>query len=191
MVATEFVDLSGAQFGISGGTVQTRSDRSRSHVDDEQFITDSIEASNAIVHHSRVGCEFLTKRHRNSILILGTPHLDDVRKFLRLCCKRLFENFQCRECFVNGGNDRDLQRSWVSIIGRLRTVYVIVRMAKLVVALLVTQDLEGHVRNDLVRVHVRRSPCSALDHVDDEVFMKLPSKNPIAGFHNRLGNSVV
>ena len=57
---------------------------------------------------------------------------------------------------------------------------MVVRVDDVVLALLVAEQLEGAVRDDLVRVHVRRGAGTALDHqdgADAQVLMQLDRRD--------------
>src|SRR5690606_41697210 len=51
-------------------------------------------------------------------------------------------------------------------------------------------QLERAIRDDLVRVHVRRRAGAALDHVDAEVLVMAPGLDLVTGLHDRLEHVV-
>ena len=58
-------------------------------------------------------------------------------------------------------------------------------MKKLVLAFAVTEDFQRAVSDDLVRIHVGRSPCPTLNHVDGEMFMPFPRDDFVTSRNDR------
>ena len=83
----------------------------------------------------------------------------------------------------------DVQRGRVDVVGRLRRVDVVVRVAVLVLALRVAQQLERAVGDHLVGVHVGRGAGAALDHVDDELLVQLAVDDLLARLARCRGDS--
>ena len=75
----------------------------------------------------------------------------------------------------------DVQGRGIRVVGRLRAVDVVVRVAELVLALLVPHQLQGPVGDHLVGVHVRRGARAALKDVDDELVVQLAVHQLLAG----------
>ena len=74
----------------------------------------------------------------------------------------------------------------VRVVGRLRTVHVVVRREVLELTLLVAHDLERTVADDLVGVHVRRRTCAPLDHIDGEVLVVLAFEELVASLDDSV-----
>ena len=60
-----------------------------------------------------------------------------------------------------------------------------------VVTLLATGQLQRAIGDDLIGVHVGRRTGSALDHVDDELVMQLPTADLLTGTADRVESLVV
>ena len=52
-----------------------------------------------------------------------------------------------------------------------------------------TEQLERAVRDDFVRVHVRRRACAALDHIDHELVVQVAGADLLGSAHDRVGNA--
>ncbi|MNL02016.1 hypothetical protein D3C87_1225060 [compost metagenome] len=73
-------------------------------------------------------------------------------------------------------------RRWVSVVGRLRHVDVVVRVQVLVLAFLVTHCFERNVGDHFVGVHVGGSTGATLNHVDHELFVEITADQSGTGF---------
>ena len=69
----------------------------------------------------------------------------------------------------------------IGVVGGLRAVDVIVRVAVLVLALLVAHQLERAVGDHLVGVHVGRGAGAALEDVEPELVVELSVDELLAG----------
>ena len=85
-----------------------------------------------------------------------------------------------------GEEDAELERRRVGVVGRLRAVDVVVGVQVRVLPALVPEDLQGAVGDHLVDVHVGRGARAALDHVDDELVVKAPGGDLVAGLRDRV-----
>ena len=135
--------------------------------------------------------EFLTERHWNCILQLGTAHLDDICIFVCLVAECADQTSQSTYQVCIHTNQSQTDRGWVNVVGALSTVAMVVRRAELIVTLLVTHDFECTVSNHLVGIHINRSTCTALYHVDREVLMPFAFDDLAASLRDRTRNFIV
>ena len=112
--------------------------------------------------------------------VIGTASWSCVRPILRIAPNSCAFRAERGDQLVHRGDEpevaerhADVERGGVGVVGRLRRVHVIVRVAVLVLALLVAHQLERAVGDHLVGVHVRRGARAALEHVEPELVVKL------------------
>jgi hypothetical protein len=139
-----------------------------------------------LLQHHGVRGELLPERHRHGVLKLGSSHLEDTRE---LDCL----GFEGRAQLGHGAGQtrdaevqRELHRRRVDVIRALAHVDVLDRMQILVLAALMSEELETAVRDHLVRIHVGRGACAALDHVDDEFLQERAVADFFTGVRDRL-----
>ena len=82
--------------------------------------------------------------------------------------------------------ERNLDRSRIGVVGRLREVDVIIRMQVLVLAFIMPHQGQSDVSNDLIAVHIGRGASAALEHIDHELVVVFTGQDLIA----RLANEV-
>lgn len=71
-------------FGIALDSIDPGADSGCAHIDTVQFAQAFLQRSNTLAHCYRVGFEFLAQCHRDSILELCSPDLEDIPEFLAL-----------------------------------------------------------------------------------------------------------
>ena len=107
--------------------------------------------------------ELLAERHRHGVLELRAAHLQDVGELLALGAERGDQLVDRGDELRVAERHADVQRRRIGVVGGLRAVDVIVRIAVLVLALLVAHQLERAVGDHLVGVHVGRRAGAALE----------------------------
>ena len=124
--------------------------------------------------------EGLSECHRNGILKLCAPHLDDV-------CELFSFLAECGDKPLEHRDEPEMRRiqaevdcGRVGVVGGLCAVDMVVRRAILVFAAFVPHDFESPVGYDLVGVHIGRGTGAALYHVDREFLPVLPVKDFLA-----------
>ena len=83
---------------------------------------------------------------------------------------------------------RELHRGRIDVVRRLAQVDVRVRAHRRVVAARATEQLERAVRDDFIRIHVRRRASAALDHVHEKVLVMTAGSDLARGAHDRVGH---
>ena len=73
--------------------------------------------------------------------------------------------------FLVGIDKGDLEGGRVEVIGRLRQIDMVVRMAIAVLPAFVSQYFQRTVGNDFVGIHISRGSGSSLNHVDHKLRM--------------------
>ena len=120
-----------------------------------------------------IGIKLLSAGHRHGILQLGAAHLDTIRELVALVAEGANQSCQCSHQTLVHANQGQTYGGRINVVGTLTAVTVIVRIAVLIVALLVTHNLKGTVGYHLVGIHVDRCACTTLHHVDGEVVVPL------------------
>lgn len=91
-----------------------------------------------------------------------------------------------QEDFVCLAHGCDVHNSGETVVAGLAHVDMIVGV-DLLAAYLPSEDLDGPISDDLIRVHVRLSARAGLPHNQGEVFIKFPCDYLVARLHNGLG----
>ncbi len=132
--------------------------------------------------------ELLAKRHRHGILQLGAAHLQNAVEFLPLGPERRDQLVDAFEHAHVAERHADMQRGRIGVVRGLRRVHVVVRIAVLVFALLMSHQLEGPVGDDFVGVHVGRGAGAPLEHVELKLVVELAVDQFVAGGLDSLEN---
>ena len=102
----------------------------------------------------------------------------------------LNQQFQVRHQFLVHENERQLESSRISIIGRLGHIHMVIRVAVLVLTFLMSHQFQGAIGYYLIDIHIRRSPCSPLNQINGELVMQFTADNLFAGMRNGICNIV-
>src|SRR3712207_4475444 len=99
-----------------------------------------MDALDVLTDGGREGPKLLTQRHRNGVLQLSSPHLDDVRKLLTLSVQGSAEILHSLGEVAITQEETQPNGGWIDIVGGLRQVHVIVGMQVLVLPLSISQE---------------------------------------------------
>jgi hypothetical protein len=144
-------------------------DRGRAEVDLEQLIDDRLEAGEVLGNGRSERVELLLERHRDGILQLRAPDLQDAREFGGLQAERVRQRVELRQQALDRAAQPDLERGRIAVVRALAAVDVIVGMESRVPALRQPGELKAEVGDHLVDVHVGRRAGASLHDVDDEL----------------------
>src|SRR5690606_26497039 len=122
---------------------------------------------------------------RHGVLQLGAADLEHVREFRRLRREGGAQRRHLGEQAPDVEIEREPDRRGIDVVRALRQVQVVERMQHLVVALRVSEELERAVAEHLVRVHVGRRACAALNDVDHELIQQPTAAHLLAGAPDR------
>ena len=153
------------------------SDGSSSHIDGQEVLSSKVQVLDFILKDTGKTIERLSERHRHRIFQLGAPHLDHMCKLFALSSEsidhllKMFHQFEVRIIHT------DMNSGRISVIGRLRTVNMIIGRTILIFPTFMSHQLECAVGYNLVGIHVGGSSGSTLDHVYRELVMMLPFQN--------------
>ena len=172
-LAGELGQVLGAQLGKAGHCIQAGANGGAAHVDLVQQFHVALEVEDFLLHVVGKGVEFLPAGHGHGILQLGASHLYGVFIFFALVAQCIDHAGEALDKALVEQDEGEAYGGGVHVVGRLAAVAVVVGVAVLVLALLVSHDFEGAVGNHLVGVHVHTGPCAALHHVDGEVLVQL------------------
>ncbi|MDQ1206694.1 hypothetical protein QE377_003053 [Microbacterium sp. SORGH_AS 862] len=175
------------QRAVAGRCVQAGADRRRAEVHLEQQSRRLAKSLPILVEHDRERAELLPEGHRHRILQLRPPDLHETGEICGLRGEGVVQDAHRRIQSVDALDERDVDRRRVGVVGRLAQVDMVVRVQVRVLALGVTEDLQGPVGDDLVRVHVGRRARSALDDVDDELVRERAASDLAAGSRDGVG----
>ena len=89
---------------------------------------------------------------------------------------------------LDAAHQGDAYGGGIGVVGRLREVDVVVRVAVSVLSLGMAEQFEGAVGDYLVGVHVGGGSGAALDHVDDELFAEFSFAQLLAGAYDGIGD---
>ncbi len=169
-------------------SVDAGADRRRAHVEFLQRRQHRLHVLDVLSEHRRETVELLTQRHRNSILQLRASDLQHRTELTALVGKRGTQQLQLANELVHARSHGELHGRRVGVIRGLRTVHMIDRVNVLIFALLVASQLQGTVRDDFVRVHVRAGTRAALDDADDELVMQFAVDDLLGGSVDMVGD---
>ena len=172
-LAGELAEVGSAELGKAGSCIQASTDGGAAHVDLEQQVNVATQIEDLLLKVGSIGVELLSESHWYCILDLGTPHLDIVLVFVSLIAESRDQAGESTDQGLVHKNEGQTERSWVSIIGRLSAVHVIVGRNDGVFAALVSQDFKGTVGYHLVGIHVDRCSCTTLHHINREFAVEL------------------
>ena len=94
--------------------------------------------------------------------------------------------FQFQVCIIHS----DMDTCRISIIGRLRTINVIVWRAVLVFSAFVSHEFKSTVGYYFVGVHVYCRACASLNHVNRKLLMMLTFNDFITGLQDRFSHFI-
>ena len=133
------------------------------------------------IEQAAVGAELLTQADGHRVLQVRAAHLDEGVEFPFLRRERVPQLPQGGQHLPADVERRDVHRGREGVVGRLRHVDVGVRGDDRVVPFRLAQDLQGAIRDHLVRVHVDGGAGAALDRVHDELVVKLARNHVVRG----------
>ena len=128
-----------------------------------------------------IAAEFLPQGHGHSILELCASHLDDMGELHALGRKALLQR---DHKVVQQPEKGQPQGRGIDVVGRLRTIDVVVGMAISIGPLGMPHDLQRQIGDDLVGIHVRGRPRPALDAVHRELVEHVSGQDTITGGAN-------
>ena len=141
----------------------------------------------AVVELGHPAADLLAERDRRRVLQVRAADLDDVGVRLGLGRQRVAQLPDRRQQHVLELLDhRDVHRGREGVVGRLPAVDVVVRVDRLLRAQLAAGQLDGAVRDDLVRVHVRLRAGAGLEDDQREVVVEVAADHLVGGAHDQL-----
>ena len=144
------------------------------------------EPQHIFLDHHGVGRKLLPQRHRHRVLQLGATDFEHGFKFDRFGIKPCPQNFHRTEKAVNGHPQRKTHCGRIHVVGALRCVDVIVRVQRVVAALLQPHEFKCDVCDDFVGIHVGGGAGATLNHIDHKLVEEFSSNQRFAGFDDRL-----
>lgn len=187
--AGELGNFSGDRLVEALESVQTGSDSSTALSEVAEVGDAGLNALNVAVELSNVTGEFLAKGQGSSVLQVGTTDLDDIAEVLDLLLKGVAQASQRRqEGVLELNNGGDVHGSGEGVVGRGRHVDVVVGVDGLLGTHGATEDLNGTVRNDLVRVHVGLGAGTGLPDDKREVVQQLALRDLSGSLLDSLTN---
>src|SRR6266480_2535495 len=153
--------------------VETRSHCSPAQRQFQQYIPSLLCPLDPVTDHTRVATKLLTQSNRDSVLKVGPTCFDDIVKLSRLPLKSLSQDTQAWQKFANNlFRRRNVNRRWEDVVRRLAHVHVVIRVNYRLVPSLPPEMLDRAIRDDLVHVHIRGSPATCLEDVNNELVVK-------------------
>ena len=161
--------------------VDAGADGGGAQVDFLDQATGLAQAGLVLANHHRVGHELLAQRHGHGILQLGAADLEHVLELACLGLEAFAQDGHGAEQAVYAAPQGQPHRGRVDVIGALRGVDMVVGVQPVVAALLEAELFQREVGDHLVGIHVGRGAGPALDDIDDELFVKAPGDQFLAG----------
>ena len=123
---------------------------------------------------------------------MGAANLHDVLPGLTLGGKSLAETLDLRQQSVlDAGGSSDVDRCWEGVVGRLRTVDVIVGVYGLMAAQWLPLALRCQVADHLIDIHVRLGAASGLPNPEGELIVVTTLGNVSRHRHDQVASVVV
>src|SRR5690625_4663436 len=164
--------LGGVDAGTDRGTAQGQLGHARH---------DGLEALDTVAHLSGEAGELLAEGDRGGVHEVGTAALDHGGELARLAVEGAFQVPQSRDQVVgHGGRGGDVDGGGEDVVGRLRSVDVVIGVHVQAAALL------GERGDDLVGVHVAGGARAGLEDVDGELVVPLATGDLQRGLADRL-----
>ena len=138
-----------------------------------------VEVVDLAPQDARKTVERLPEGHGYGVLQLRAPHLEHAGELVALAGKGCDQRFEVPAQFEVRGVEPEVDGRRVGVVGRLRTVDVVVGRAVLIFAARVPHDLQRTVGDDLVGVHVGRGARAALNHIHGEKLVE-PARHDFA-----------
>ena len=130
--------------------------------------------------------ESLAQSHRHGVFELRAAHLEDIGELRSLLFEGFDQLLQVLDQLQMRSVHTQVNSRRVGVVGRLRTVHVVVGRAVLVFAVLMAHDLQRAVGDHFVGVHVGRRTGTALDHIHGECVVVLAVHDLAAGLCDRI-----
>src|SRR5437867_885005 len=153
--------------------VETRSHCSPAQRQFHQYLPSLFCPLDPVPDHTRVATKLLTQRDRDCVLKVGPTCFDDIFELSRLPLKSLSQYTQAWQKFANNlFRRRNVDRRWEDVVRRLAHVHVVIRVNYRLVPSLAPEKLDRAIGDDLVHVHIRGSPATCLEDVNNELVVK-------------------
>ena len=178
LLARDLREPFGDRLDIGGLSVQSRTDSGAAHVDRVDVPLNVADAAHGAAHGGRVRAHLLSQRDGDSVLQMGTSHLEDGAERGRLFLKLRGETVERCEEYRALYREADLDARRERVVRRLRHIRVIVRRDDVVASLRIAAQLEGAVAEHLVHVHVDGCARTALNRVDREL-LNVPARDDL------------
>ena len=173
-----------ARIGVDAGA-----DGGAAHVDLEEQPRGLAQARDVLAVVTAKASNSWPRVIGHGVLELGAAHLEDVVELHALGVRgRPAARPERRAQGAQLDDDGEAHGGGVDVVGGLRQVHVVVRVAERVLAAGAAQQLQGAVGDHLVGVHVGRGAGAALHHVDDEVAVPVAVDDLLAGAVDGIGD---
>ena len=179
--------LGGDHIGVAHGGVDAGANGGAAHVDFAQQAGRFAQAFFVGGNHRGEGGKFLAQGHGHGILQLGAANFQNVFKFFRFHLESPAQRGQGGQQILNAKVSGQLHRRGVGVVGRLRSVHVVIGVNHVISAFGLADDFQRPVGNHFVGIHIGRSACAALQHVHDEMRIQHAGGHVIAGLGDGLG----
>ena len=148
-----------------------------------------MKPADLLLQQNGEGLELLPQAHRNSILKLSTPHLQNIDELRPLGSHRRNEPLELLDERADKGEQPQTESGRVGIVRRLGLVDMIVGVDDVITALGVSQVLQREVGDHLVGIHVDAGPSTPLELVDRELIeATLSNQHLVTRPHNRTSD---
>ena len=171
--------------GVAG---HGRTDGGAAEVDALQVFLSFADHLDFVIDREAPAVEFLAERHRNSVLQVGTAHLQNTLEFFGLLVEGADQVFNGLQEHVAAQQQSKVKSRRVGVVRGLTEVGVVVGAHALAVALHRAELFAGEVADDFVAVHVRGGTGTALQPIGHELITVLAGDDLIAGPDERVSD---
>lgn len=169
--------------------VETSTDSGTTLSQEAQVGDSSLDTLDVTVELGDVARELLAKSKRSGVLQVGTANLDDVLELVDLHLEGIAEALERRQKgLLELDNGSDVHDGGEGVVGGGRHVNVVVGVNGLLGSHSTTEDLNGTVGDDLVRVHVGLGAGTSLPDDQREVVQQLTLGDLSGGLLDSLAN---
>ena len=169
--------------------VEPRADRRGSEVHLQKQSGVVVKPTDLLLQQNGEGLELLPQAHRNSVLKLRTPHLQNIDELHPLGTHGGDESLKLLDERADKSEQPQTKSSRVGIVRRLGLVDMVVGVDDVIATLGISQELQSEVGNHLIGIHIDAGSGTSLELVDRKLIKAaLSNQHLVARPHNRTSN---
>ena len=163
--------------------IKSSSNRSSTKSQFFQMVKRIINRFFRIIQLRNITREFLTKSQRRGVHKMCSSDFYNILEFLRFFIQSISQFFQSwKRIFYNLSIGSNVHCCWISIVGRLRFVHIIIRMNFSFFAQLSSAIDVRFIGNNLVYIHIRLCSRTSLPNNQRKLVIQFSCKNLVTDF---------